>query len=177
MPPAVAEGQKTNGPPAKMKQLARFAAHCVLATMGSTVFGMVLADLVAGVARNPWFDVPYSPFLWGSALLLGFVLTRLLKDESSRWVWMVGIFWFVVVAESERRFYSPGSCDGCTPSQYLWYSYFSYHNRIDEGLGELVATTPMLNSLSYSIGAVVAIAVGRSRTRGRENRAWDLHQP
>ena len=59
-----------------------------------------------------------------------------------------------------------------TASQYLWYSYFSFHNRIDEGLGELVATTPMLNSLGYSIGAVLATAVGRSRTRAR-----DPHQP
>ena len=178
MPPAIAEGKKKNGLAAKMKQLAKFAVHCVLAMIGSTFFGIMLAGSVAGSsAKNPWFDVPYSPFLWGSALLLGFVLTRLLKDESSRWVWMVGISWFVIVAESERRFYSPGSCDGCTPSQYLWYSYLSYHKRIGEGLGELVATTPTLNSLSYSLGAILAIAVGRGRTRARRNKVSDPHHP
>jgi hypothetical protein len=147
-----------------MRALAKFLVHVGAAMPGAVILGVMLCGLESSGGKNPWFDVPYSPFLWGTALVLGFALTRLLGDKTGLWVWMVGISWFVLFTVSELRFYSPQLCDGCTRAQYFWDTYFSYRDMTGEGLGLFFATAPMLTSLAYSVGAAAAVALLLGRT-------------
>ena len=141
------------------KELA-FAVHVFVAMVASTILGgllLIIASRLLGKSRSPWFDVPYSPLLWGLAFLVGLLLNRPMRSPSAKWVWVVGVCWLTLLAASNIGAYDPRYCDGCSLLQFIWYSCFSYWNCSGECLGQLIATTPMLNSIAYSVGAAVAL--------------------
>ena len=148
-----------------MKGAVVFAAHALLAMLATVVVGGLMCVAVnswLGKVKNPWFDVPYSPLLWGFAFLLGLFVNRVMPNRSARWVWIVGVSWLVLAGASNVRDYDPRWCNGCSLPQYLWYSYFSYGNCTQECLGQLLGTAPMLNSIAYSLGAAIAVKFSRS---------------
>jgi len=153
-----------------MKKGLAFAVHVFVAMVVSTVLGGLLLIVLTsrlGKLKNPWFDVPYSPLFWGSAFLLGLLLNRVMWSPSAKWVWIVGVFWLILVAVGDINAYDPRWCDGCSLLQFIWYSTFSYRNCTGECLGQLIGTTPMLNSIAYSAGAALAL---RSRRADKVNR-------
>jgi hypothetical protein len=149
------------------KELA-FAVHLIVAMVVSTALGGVLLIILShwlSNAKNPWFDFPYSPLLWGSAFLMGLFLNRAMRNPSAKWVWLVGVSWLTMLAASNIRAYNPEWCHGCSFLQFIWYSCFSYWNCSNECLGQLLATTPMLNSIAYSAGAAVALRLRPAKTK------------
>jgi len=142
-----------------------FVAHVLLAMIATMVIGGLMCVTVGawlGKARNPWFDVPYSPLLWGFAFFLGLFLNLIMPTHSAKWVWIVGALWLIVVGASDISAYDPRWCNGCSLPQYVWYSYFSYWNCTQECLGQLLVTAPMLNSVAYSLGAAAALKFSHS---------------
>jgi hypothetical protein len=141
------------------KELA-FVVHVFVAMVGSTALGgflLIIASPLLAKSKNPWFDFPYSPLLWGSAFLVGLLLNRAMRNRSARWVWLVGASWLTLLVLGDIKSGNRHWCSGCTLLQSIWYSYSSYWNCSDECLGLLIVTTPMLNSIAYSAGAAVAL--------------------
>jgi hypothetical protein len=157
-----------------MKEAAVFAAHVLVAMLATMIVGGLMCVAVnswLGRVRNPWFDVPYSPLLWGFAFVLGMFVNRLKPNRSAKWVWIVGVSWLIVAGASDVRIYDPRWCNGCSLPQYLWYSYFSYRNCTQECLGQLLGTAPMLNSIAYSLGATFALRLSHRTTSERDATA------
>jgi len=146
-----------------MKKAAIFASHALMAMIVIMVVGGLICVIVnswMGKSKNPWVDVPYSPFLWGLAFVAGWLVNHVLPTESAKWVWVVGVAWLLLFATSDISAYNPRWCQGCSIQQHIWYSYFSYWKCSQECLGQLLGTAPMLNSVAYSIGAMVALKFG-----------------
>jgi hypothetical protein len=102
--------KKRKGGPATMKKVLAFALHVFVAMAVSTVLGgllLILLNNKLGKLKNPWFDVPYSPVFWGSAFLLGLLLSRVIRSPSAKWVWLVGVFWLALVAVGNVNAYDP----------------------------------------------------------------------
>jgi hypothetical protein len=145
-----------------VKKTALFGLHVALAMVFAMIVGGMLCIMAGswfGKSKNPWIDVPYSPLVWGSAFILGLVVSRFLRDPSAMLVWAVGVAWLILLMASDSRGYNPRWCMGCSLSQYLWYSYFSYWNCSQECLGQALGTAPMLNCVAYSLGAVLSLKV------------------
>ena len=152
-----------------MKQAAIFVTHTLLAMVVTMAIGGLMCVTVnswLGKVKNPWLDVPYSPLLWGLAFFLSLFLNRVMPSRSAKWVWVVGVSWLVIVGVRDVRFYNSRWCNGCSLLQYLWYSYFSYSNCVQECLGQLLVTAPMLNSVAYSLGAALAFTFRRPTISG-----------
>src|SRR5215472_6462998 len=145
-----------------LSSIAKFSLHTLVALMGSMGLAWLLFMLFSpwlGTAKNPWTDFPYSPFLWGSAFFLGLLINMATRNRSAKWVWLVGLLWLIAFTTSNVKGYDPRWCLGCSVQQYVWYSLFSYWNCSQECLGQLLVTTPMLNSIAYSIGATLALSL------------------
>jgi hypothetical protein len=141
-----------------LKAIIKFAVHASAAMLGSLLSGFLLVQLLhPSGTKNLWFDAPYGPPLWGSALVLGFCLNLAMNDKSAQWVWPVGILWLALWCASTVAGYNPQWCSGCSLSQWLWYRYFSYWNCTGECLGQLFGTAPMFNCMSYSVGAAAGL--------------------
>lgn len=146
--------------------------HTFLGMVGSMVFGFLIYATFApagGYSNSPLFDVPYSPMLWGSGLLLGFVVNNFCRNAYARWVWLIGLAWLGFCLLDEKTLYDPRWTYGMSLPQVIWYSFFSASNGkcTEECLGKLLATTPMVTSAAYSIGAAVGL---RLKTLIRVNR-------
>jgi hypothetical protein len=149
------------------KELA-FSLHVLVAMVASMVLGGVLLIITSPLlnkSKNPWFDFPYSPLLWGSAFLLGLLLNRFMRDASARWVWLVGACWLTLLVLGDIKSDNQRLSNDCSLLQFVWYSYFSYWNCTQECLGQLIATTPMLNSIAYSAGAALALRLRPFKTK------------
>jgi hypothetical protein len=95
--------------------------------------------------------------MWGAAFVLGLFVNRELRDRSAYWVWIIAALWLGYHIVEDLKWYDPRWCHGCSAAQFVWYNYFSYRNAMQEGLGQLFATAPMLNSLAYSAGAALGL--------------------
>src|SRR5438034_5409195 len=104
-----------------METIARFAIHVAAATLGSVVVGFIVTTLLhPSGASNFWFDVPYGPPLWGTALVLGACLNSVMTDQSAKWAWTVGLLWLGFWCSLSVADYSPQLCHGCTLRQWIW---------------------------------------------------------
>jgi hypothetical protein len=152
----------------RTKELGMFVLHAILALVVSPVLGgaitLVLRPLL-GDSENALFDVPYGPLFWIPALLVAFLLNRKLHNDSAKWVWIVGLLWLFCRMVVTLRWYDSRWCNGCSSPQFIWYSYFSYRNCMQECLGQLLATLPMLSSVAYAIGASLGLKSGRHSGR------------
>jgi len=146
-----------------------YVGHLVAAMVASVIIGGVLAALVqhliGDVGPKNWTlhkvatDAPYSPLLWGSALLLGLVVNRRTRNRSACWIWVAGLCWLGLWIWDAVSIYDPRWCQGCSLSQNVWRNFFTvgYNSCLQDCLAELFGTTPTLNSIAYSIGAWIAI--------------------
>jgi hypothetical protein len=149
--------------------------HAMVAMIITVIIGVVLAGELGrtlGVSQNRWVDMPYAPVIWSTALLFSYVLNLRFRTQAAVWVWVFGVAWFLFLLTYELRFHDPRWCDGCSLAQDIWNSYFTWDYRKcgnTECLGQVFGTTPLLNSLAYSIGAWLALRsklVGRRRLSG-----------
>lgn len=148
----------------RLKPFVAFALHTIVALVISTFLGGVITVGVGpwfGDSQNVLLSPPYAPLLWSPALLVGFLLNRALRNNSAKWVWIMGLLWLISRIFITLRWYNPRWCHGCSAPQFIWYSYFSYRDCMQECLGQLFGTTPMLSSVAYSIGAMLGLKSGR----------------
>jgi hypothetical protein len=136
----------------------RFIVHAAAATVGSFIAGFVVTEILhpSGIA-NFWFDTPYGPSFWGTALVFGFCLNLAMDDRSAKWAWAVGLLWLALWCGVTVAEYGPQWTHGRSLGQELWSEYFSYWHCSEECLTQMFVTTPTINSMAYSVGAAIAL--------------------
>ncbi len=172
----------------RMKTIARmlvecwfFVIHAAAAVLLSTIIG-VIAAAVAGLTVGKalalpfpigrlFFDVPYSPLLWGVALVLGFWLNKRMLNRSAVLVGFVAVFaFFFLVWWDVSRIRNVPYYQVRSNGHYWQYEYkqlIAPSGRCeDECLGRLFFTAPMLNAAAYSAGAWLALR--RQRTKATQ---------
>ena len=154
-----------------LNPLQRFVLHGLVATVGGLVLGFVVLSFVPLHRVGPHWrlitfltDVPYSPAFWLAALILGYVVNRYMGDRVACWVGVAGLLFMVLlILGSYPGYRHPGyelAASKHSFTNYIVGSLFALDpNRCpgDECLGKLFFTTPMLNSVAYSIGAAAAL--------------------
>jgi FtsH-binding integral membrane protein len=147
--------------------------HGAFAAFAGTIIGCILTSLfgsaivwVFDVRSSEWKrllgDVPYSPFIWGSGLLLGFLINRRMQDRSACWLGVFGVLVFLLlmawdVSLLRHSVYYRGATGG-----HFWKyevgQLFALNSNVcgnSECLGELFFTTPFFSLISYSVGACI----------------------
>jgi hypothetical protein len=166
------------------RELRRFFFHGAMAAFASTILGLVLAVFLGGAAisvfgvrslvwRRLLNDVPYSPFLWGSGLLLGFLINRSMRDRSACWLGLFGARALVSVMAWDVSFLSRSEYYRRTTGGHFWNyevgQLFALNSNVcgnSECLDELFFTTPLFNLVSYSVGAYLGLRSKRDAAIG-----------
>ncbi len=164
--------------PGFRKIILHFIMHSALAIIGGLAIGSVLVSLVHLRPVGPHWrlitlfaDIPHSPAFWGSALLLGLLIGNRIGDRFALWVGPVGVLILALLIALSLPGYkhSPYEMKRSDNSftKYIGGELFSLDpsKASDEGLGKVLFTTPVLNSVAYSIGAWLGL---RSRRTVRE---------
>ena len=118
-----------------MRKIAVFVLHALIAMLASVALGGVLSGIVSlmlsPVGPRHWVlfrlttDGPYSPFFWGTGVLLGFFVNRRMRNASAQWVWVAGICWLSVWIWDAVRTYDPRWCQDCSVLQNVWRKLFT----------------------------------------------------
>jgi hypothetical protein len=159
------------------KLAARFIMHSVLATVGGVLVGFVLLHFVPLPPIGPHWrlktlfaDFPYSPAFWGSAMLLGFIVNRRIADRSACWVGPFGVLVLALLVGLSIPGYEASGYElnrtGHSFLNYIHGELFGLDPKAcgsDECLGKVMFTTPVLNSIAYSVGAWIGLRFSASR--------------
>lgn len=130
--------------------------HSLAAMGGGTVLALLayfpVWFIVSSVAasRATQVGVWYGPVVWGSALVLGFLLRRRLRQREAYLVWLVGLAWLVAGLHSVKSFDHTWS-----RVQMDLFPAKDSEASGTEGVYVLFYTCPAMCSLAYSIGAFV----------------------
>jgi hypothetical protein len=145
-----------------VKNVALFAVHAFIALAISMVAGFLLFAVVLPFVRgskSALLDAPYTPLFWGTGLVLGFLTNNLTRNRYAKWVWVLGLCWLGLLLVDEVVHYDPRWAYGLSRIEVIWYGYFSTNDErcTQECLGKIFATTPFLDSVAYSIGAMIGL--------------------
>jgi hypothetical protein len=138
--------------------------HVPLATFGSMAVSLVVITPASWLLRMAGLDLsyigrlgPYTPAFWAMALLLGLLTNRYMENRFAGWVWAVGlVFLFVVMAWDVSILKHSGRSHYWRYELDQLFSINSGKCGDSECLEELLVTTPVLNSIAYSVGAWLA---------------------
>ena len=155
--------------------------HLPLALFASPIIGTVCIAFVgyrfpeflgirSEVGQRLLGDIPYSPIIWGSGIMLGFLVNRKTRSTSACWVGVVGILLLVL----SIGYFHKGYESSVYAKTQTNNSYWTYTNNqlftLDlrkcgggECLGELFFTTPVVSSIGYSIGALLGLRLARPK--------------
>jgi hypothetical protein len=150
------------------QELLALLVHFPLATLGSMALSFVVMAPLSWVLRMLQFDVsyvgqlgPYTPAFWGVALLLGLLVNKFMSNRSACWVGGIGlVFLFAVM------FWDISILKHSVTPDYWKYEFdqlFSLSSKKcgdSECLEQLLVTTPVLNSIAYSVGAWFGLRFG-----------------
>lgn len=120
------------------------------------IFGCVLfTTLVPARFSGDWYD----PAEWAPCLILGFFLNRHWRHPSACFIWACGLLWFAYVS----HFPSPSISDWFTcmaqKGDKLYFPIRAGAFSVQKNSCYMVGTIPVLNSVSYSIGAALGILI------------------
>jgi hypothetical protein len=118
-------------------------------------------------------ESPYFPIQIVFALILGWLLGRVLRDRSMVWIWVLPLA--VLCYSVATRLLNPTSV--LTGVGQSWFShYFGWGCRpADHCLDQLVITMPFYSSLAYSLGAALArktLGFASSQSRAHFRALW-----
>ncbi len=118
-------------------------------------------------------ESPYFPIQIVFAVILGWLLGRVLRDRSMVWIWVLPLA--VLCYSVATRLLNPTSV--LTGVGQSWFShYFGWGCRpADHCLNQLVITMPFYSSLAYSLGAALArktLGFASSQSRAHFRALW-----
>ena len=101
-------------------------------------------------------ESPYFPIQITFAVILGWLLGRVLRDRSMVWIWVLPLA--ILCYSVATRVLIPASVFTSPGVGQSWFShYFGWGCRpADHCLDQLVITMPFYSSLAYSLGAALA---------------------
>lgn len=135
--------------------------HFVLHTFVGVIGYLFTVLLMEGLSGDLW----YSPAIWLPCLLIGFFMNRKLHHRAAVLVWLGGLLWFMFTTGYISH------------TGFHWVSWTKYREQIqfplrnsdcagNECLNYVFGTLPLLNSVSYSIGAALGLLRKADRSEG-----------
>jgi hypothetical protein len=166
------------------KVLLSFAGHTFMAMLVSVGL-VVVFDLAARVLLSTiglgeilqWLNIEawYGPFVWGPGLLLGFFLNRHFRHRAACFSFILGVAWIafgVLKAGSWRHGWSSRMAE----ARIDLFPLKQAECGTTECLGVLICTWPFINSVAYSIGALLGLLSRVDKTEEGE-RGESLARP
>jgi len=140
-----------------LDELAGFLIHELLAVVLCPLVTFLIVLVVGLIAFHLsaslyalLFRSLFSPFYWGTAVLIGFWFNRRMRHHSACWVWVLPI---LAVSLLLMRYSVPAA---------------EYYEKLltwrDECLAAMFLTVPSMNCIAYSIGAWLALRSRRSQS-------------
>jgi predicted membrane channel-forming protein YqfA (hemolysin III family) len=137
------------------------AMHSLIAMLGGTFCALLggallalllmvtgMGSLLSRLHLGDW----YGPFVWWPGLLWGIFLNRRNRDLAACFTWIPGLLWLAI------------GILGLSSLHHDWaqirvalFPLKQAENGMTEGLYEVFHTWPAVNSVAYSIGAVIAL--------------------
>ena len=148
-----------------------FLIHALVAMVISPIVVVVVfLNIVIIFHNSPGIDSALgaegvaSPVLWGPGLMLGLLVNRFALKSTACWVWLAGMVWLAYGIFVWLNGYHARFSGICSPFDSIRGGFFSFSISFC-GNGEKVFrfTVPTFNSIAYSLGAWVALRVGRVR--------------
>ena len=146
--------------------------HSAIAIVGSVVCvflgGIILGIILRVVGLGPIraADAWYGPFVWWPGLLLGFLVNRRTHQRAACFVWLPGMLLLA---------YGILECGNCLATGGdVWMTrvrielFPLQQDHCGECLGQPFYTWPALNSITYSIGAALALLSKRGAINSEE---------
>lgn len=148
----------------------RLIIHLVFATTVASILGFVLLGFVPLRPVGPHFlliallaDAPYSPAFWGSALFLGLLVNKRMRDRCALWVGPIAALMLALLIALSFPGHKGSGYELKESShsflRYVYWALFSLDSKFtsDGGLGKVLFTMPVLNCVGYSVGAWLAL--------------------
>jgi len=148
-------------------------AALLIVSVGSTIV-IALAENVLSAMPNNDFAAECLVFVIGIGA--GFFVNRAAFTRVACWVWLPGLIWLAFGLWDSVRHYDPRWSQGCSATEYVINSFFVLDSSRCSGaegptLSGLFFTLPAYSSVAYSVGAWIALRVGRRR----RNTSASLH--
>jgi hypothetical protein len=100
---------------------------------------------------------------------LGYCINRIAHGRVACWVWVPGLIWVTYAIRDWVRHYDPRWFQGCSAAQDVLNAFLILDSSKcgggEEGLNAVFFTLPAFCSIAYSIGAWIALRVGRNRRK------------
>jgi carbon starvation protein CstA len=104
-----------------------------------------------------------NPLLWGPGLILGLLVNRFVLRRTACWVWLVGMAWMAFGTLESLSTYRARFLGICSPFDRIASGFFSYRAYCGDAGNATYFTLPMFSAIAYSLGAWVALRLGRRR--------------
>ncbi len=140
----------------------------VVAVMGSMLIGFLPEALIGRYYYNSGFEA-YSPAIFVTAIMLGYLVARSLGHSPAMWVWIIGLLGLAYGAYSESSQWYKGLAH--SRLDYIAANFFGPTSKCSdtECLNELVFTTPFAATVGYSVGAAFGVRSYRKTQRTTTN--------
>ncbi|MFZ0421014.1 MAG: hypothetical protein WAM04_23135 [Candidatus Sulfotelmatobacter sp.] len=158
-------------PPPLLGKIGSAALVLAFHTLVALLFVSVISIVVIGTAANVLASLPHKDifaecFVFVIGLGVGFVANRASLKRVACWVWIPGLTWLAFGIWDSARDFDPRSSQGCSAVQYIVNSFFvldssKCNGGEGAGLSGLFFTLPAFCSVAYSVGAWIALMVGR----------------
>ncbi len=157
--------------------------HVAVALLGSAVAAIPLGWLVSVILSEvrilpPTLAVAYNPLVWVTPFFVGLFVNRFTRHKSAAVVWVVGLLFLLGMMLWDMSILKRGGHNqNLTPGGYWGYEFrqlFSTSEKMcgdSECLGQLLVTTPFIVTVTYSLGALMALRFGKNdRASQRQER-------
>lgn len=143
-----------------------FALHTVVAVVGSMLIGFGPEALVSRYYYNTVIE-PYSPAILLTALVLGYLVNRILGDRAAQWVWVPGLLWLLFGAYDESKYWA--NSFALSRLSYVMDNFFGPTLKCSgsECFAEVLFTTVFSATVGYSVAAAFGLRSHQKRSSFR----------
>jgi len=128
----------------------------ILITIVMRIFGIALIR-----SAYEW----YSPWVWWPGIVLGFVVNRRTLQRAACLVWLPGLLWLAIGILHIATGWHPVGVSRMTEVRISLFPLEQGECRWTECVYVLFTTYPALNSITYSIGAAIALLINQDKIK------------
>jgi hypothetical protein len=138
--------------------LGKFILHTLIATVGSMILEIVIRIPFGGPVWS-------SPSGWWPGLILGITIGLVARDTSACWVWISGLVWIAYGTQVASLLFGASLDSWVTHTKHSFFPTTLRECSSGECLGVFFFTMRALNTIVYSVGALLGILLRKAQDR------------